>query len=155
MSPRIFTPSTKAEKGEHDENIPFETACDIVGTDVATRVRDAALTIYRTCAEFALTRGLILADTKMEFGLLDDGRLILIDELLTPDSSRFWDADTYEPGRSQPSFDKQFVRDWLKDSGWNKTPPAPALPEEVVQRTQEKYTEAMVRLTGSGPKFTS
>lgn len=149
----IFTPSTKADKGDHDENISFDVACEIVGADVAQRVKESALKIYTECAEFARTKGLILADTKMEFGVLPGGEIILIDELLTPDSSRFWDAEIYEPGRSQPSFDKQYVRDWLKDSGWNKTPPGPVLPEDVVQRTHEKYTEAMMRLTGKTPRY--
>ena len=149
----IFTPSTKADQGEHDENISFDVACDIVGRDVAEKVRTTALSIYTECAAFARTKGLILADTKMEFGVLPDGELILIDELLTPDSSRFWDAHIYEPGKSQPSFDKQYVRDWLKDSGWNKTPPGPVLPADVVTKTVEKYTDAMVRLTGSGPDY--
>ncbi len=149
----IFTPSTKADRGEHDENISFEEACSIVGRDLAERVRDNALNIYNKCAEYALERGLILADTKMEFGVMPDGELILIDELLTPDSSRFWDANTYEPGRAQPAFDKQYVRDWLTDSGWNKTAPGPELPDTVVDRTTEKYIEAMVRLTDSEPYF--
>ncbi len=142
----VFTPATKAESG-HDENIPFEEACRIVGADVAEKVRDLTLKVYCFAAEFALKRGIIIADTKLEFGL-HDGSLILIDEVLTPDSSRFWPADQYEPGRSQPSFDKQFVRDYLETLSWNKQPPAPALPPEVVAKTTEKYLEACQRLTG-------
>ena len=143
----IFTPSTKAAQGLHDENISFEIACDIVGVDIATKVRDTALTIYNACAEHALERGLILADTKMEFGILPDGEMILIDELLTPDSSRFWDVETYAPGGPQPAFDKQYIRDWLISIGFNKQPPAPEVPPDVVKKTVEKYMEAMRRLT--------
>jgi phosphoribosylaminoimidazole-succinocarboxamide synthase len=142
----VFTPATKAESG-HDENISFEEACRIVGADVAEKARDLTLKIYCFAADFALQRGIIIADTKFEFGL-QDGRLILIDEVLTPDSSRFWPAAQYEPGRSQPSFDKQFVRDYLETLGWNKQPPAPALPPAVVARTTEKYLEAHKLLTG-------
>lgn len=142
----IFTPATKAETG-HDENISFEQAAGIVGKDTAEQVRAASLKIYNTARDYARKRGIIIADTKFEFGLLD-GQLILIDEVLTPDSSRFWPADQYQPGKSQPSFDKQFVRDYLETLDWNKTPPAPALPEEVVARTQAKYLEAYERLTG-------
>lgn len=142
----IFTPATKAETG-HDENISFERAAGIVGADVAARARDASLKIYNTARDYARKRGIIIADTKFEFGLLD-GKLLLIDEVLTPDSSRFWPADQYEPGKGQPSFDKQFVRDYLETLDWDKTPPAPALPAEVVARTQAKYLEAYERLTG-------
>jgi phosphoribosylaminoimidazole-succinocarboxamide synthase len=142
----IFTPATKAETG-HDENISFEQAAEIVGKDIAQRVRTASLRIYNTARDYARKRGIIIADTKFEFGLLD-GELILIDEVLTPDSSRFWPADQYQPGKSQPSFDKQFVRDYLETLDWNKTPPAPALPDEVVARTQAKYLDAYERLTG-------
>ena len=142
----IFTPSTKADQGLHDENISFETACEIVGTDLANRVKDLSLTIYNSCAEYALSKGLILADTKMEFGLLPNGDLIIIDELLTPDSSRFWDVEIYEPGKAQPSFDKQYIRDWLLSIGFNKQPPAPEVPENVVAKTVDKYREAMGRL---------
>jgi phosphoribosylaminoimidazole-succinocarboxamide synthase len=142
----VFTPATKAVSG-HDENIPFEEACRIVGADLAEKARDLTLKIYCFAADFALKRGIIIADTKLEFGL-HDGQLILIDEVLTPDSSRFWPADQYEPGRSQPSFDKQFVRDYLETLSWNKQPPAPALPPEVVAKTTEKYLEAFQRLTG-------
>jgi len=142
----VFTPATKAETG-HDENISFEEACGIVGQDIAEQARDLSLKIYSFAAEYALKRGLIIADTKFEFGLRD-GKLILIDEVLTPDSSRFWPADKYEAGRGQPSFDKQFVRDYLETLSWNKQPPAPALPPEVIAKTTEKYLEAYARLTG-------
>jgi phosphoribosylaminoimidazole-succinocarboxamide synthase len=142
----IFTPATKAETG-HDENIPFDRAAEIVGTDIAERVRAASLKLYRFASDYARRRGIIIADTKFEFGLRD-GILILIDEALTPDSSRFWPADQYQPGKAQPSFDKQFVRDYLETLDWNKTPPAPALPPEVVARTQAKYMDAYERLTG-------
>lgn len=142
----IFTPATKAETG-HDENISFERAAGIVGRDIAERARAASLKIYNFARDYARRRGIIIADTKFEFGLLN-GELLLIDEVLTPDSSRFWPADQYAPGKSQPSFDKQFVRDYLETLNWNKTPPAPALPAEVVARTQAKYLEAFERLTG-------
>lgn len=141
----IFTPSTKAEIGLHDENIPFETAAKMLGPDLAAQVRSVSLDIYREAAAYARTRGIIIADTKFEFGLYQ-GKMILIDEVLTPDSSRFWPADRYRPGQSQPSFDKQYVRDWLLASGWDKKPPAPELPEEVVRNTAAKYTEALHRL---------
>jgi phosphoribosylaminoimidazole-succinocarboxamide synthase len=144
----IFTPSTKAAVGAHDENISFEEAATLIGTDLAGQVRDVSLALYAAAAEHALTRGIIIADTKFEFGLDEADRLVWIDEALTPDSSRFWPADLYRPGSSPPSFDKQFVRDWLEASGWNKQPPAPALPPEIVARTSEKYQEAMVRLLG-------
>jgi phosphoribosylaminoimidazole-succinocarboxamide synthase len=143
----IFTPATKAESG-HDENISFEQAAQIVGGDVAEAVRVASVKLYGFARDYARRRGIIIADTKFEFGLLD-GKLILIDEVLTPDSSRFWPADQYQPGKAQPSFDKQFVRDYLETLDWNKTPPAPALPAEVVARTQAKYLEAYERLTGN------
>lgn len=142
----IFTPATKAETG-HDENIPFAEAARIVGADIAEQARAASLKIYKFARDYARQRGIIIADTKFEFGL-HEGKLILIDEVLTPDSSRFWPADQYQPGRSQPSFDKQSVRDYLETLDWNKQPPAPALPEEVVRRTTEKYLEAYQRLTG-------
>jgi phosphoribosylaminoimidazole-succinocarboxamide synthase len=142
----LFTPSTKAETG-HDENISFEQAAHLIGTDLAERARAASLKIYNFARDYARQRGIIIADTKFEFGLLD-GKLILIDEVLTPDSSRFWPADQYQPGRGQPSFDKQFVRDYLETLDWNKTPPAPALPAEVIASTQAKYLEAYQRLTG-------
>ncbi len=142
----IFTPSTKAAQGAHDENIDFAGAVDLLGKELAERVRDTALELYRAGAEYALQRGIIIADTKFEFGLLD-GELILIDEVLTPDSSRFWPADGYEEGRSQPSFDKQYVRDYLETLDWDKTAPGPELPPDVAQRTSEKYVEAWRRLT--------
>jgi len=142
----IFTPATKAETG-HDLNIPFAEAARLVGAELAAQVRDLSLRLYTEARAYARERGIIIADTKFEFGLWD-GRLILIDEVLTPDSSRFWPADQYAPGRSQPSFDKQFVRDYLETLQWNKTAPGPRLPAEVVQRTQAKYLEAYERLTG-------
>jgi phosphoribosylaminoimidazole-succinocarboxamide synthase len=142
----IFTPATKAETG-HDENIPFTEAARIVGPDIAQQVRSLSLRLYTDARDYARQRGIIIADTKFEFGVFQ-GEVILIDEVLTPDSSRFWPADRYAPGRGQPSFDKQFVRDYLETIPWDKTPPAPALPPEVVQRTQEKYLEAYLRLTG-------
>jgi phosphoribosylaminoimidazole-succinocarboxamide synthase len=142
----IFTPATKAETG-HDENIAFEQAAKIVGADLAEGARAASLKIYHFARDYARRRGIIIADTKFEFGLLD-GKLILIDEVLTPDSSRFWPADQYQPGKSQPSFDKQFVRDYLETLDWNKTPPAPALPPDVVAKTEAKYLDAYQRLTG-------
>jgi phosphoribosylaminoimidazole-succinocarboxamide synthase len=142
----IFTPATKAETG-HDENVSFEQAAGIVGTDIAERARTASLKIYKSAREYARQRGIIIADTKFEFGLFE-GQLLLIDEVLTPDSSRFWPADKYQPGRGQPSFDKQFVRDYLETLDWDKTPPAPALPADVVARTQAKYLEAYEKLTG-------
>jgi phosphoribosylaminoimidazole-succinocarboxamide synthase len=142
----IFTPATKAETG-HDENIPFERAAQIVGKDIAEHVRSASLKIYNFARDYARKRGIIIADTKFEFGQLD-GQLLLIDEVLTPDSSRFWPAAEYQPGKSQPSFDKQFVRDYLETLDWNKTPPGPTLPPAVVAKTQAKYLEAYERLTG-------
>lgn len=142
----IFTPATKAETG-HDENISFEEAACIVGEDIAERVRSASLKIYNFARDYARKRGIIIADTKFEFGQFN-GQLLLIDEVLTPDSSRFWPADLYRPGKSQPSFDKQFVRDYLETLDWNKTPPAPALPPEVLAKTQAKYLDAFERLTG-------
>jgi len=144
----IFTPATKAQSG-HDENISFERAAELIGHDLAARLRDLTLAIYRRAAEYALSRGIIIADTKFEFGFVD-GQLVLADEVLTPDSSRFWPAADYAPGRPQASFDKQFVRDWLETLDWNKQYPAPVLPEEVVAGTWAKYHEAFERLTGSG-----
>jgi phosphoribosylaminoimidazole-succinocarboxamide synthase len=142
----IFTPATKAETG-HDENIAFEMAQSLVGAAAAEQARDLSLKLYRRARDYAKERGIIIADTKFEFGEYD-GRLILIDEALTPDSSRFWPADQYRPGQNQPSFDKQFVRDYLESLTWDKRPPAPALPPEIVAHTQEKYLEAYRRLTG-------
>jgi phosphoribosylaminoimidazole-succinocarboxamide synthase len=144
----IFTPSTKAAVGAHDENISFDQMAELIGRDLATRVRDVSLALYKSAAEYALTRGIIIADTKFEFGLDEGGKLVWIDEALTPDSSRFWPADQYRPGSNPPSFDKQFVRDWLEASGWNKQAPGPALPDEIVAKTSEKYREAMARLLG-------
>jgi phosphoribosylaminoimidazole-succinocarboxamide synthase len=146
----IFTPATKAESGEHDENITFEQIKEIVGVELAERVRGLSLGIYAHAAEFAANRGIIIADTKFEFGMAD-GELLLIDEALTPDSSRFWPADQYVPGRPQPSFDKQFVRDYLESIGFDKQPPAPELPSEIVEKTTEKYREALRLLTTGGP----
>ena len=143
----LFTPSTKAEIGDHDENISFERMVEIVGADVAGELRDKAVAVYSKAREHAATRGIIIADTKFEFGDID-GRVTLIDEVLTPDSSRFWPAEDYEPGRSQASFDKQFVRDWLEESGWEKTPPAPTLPRDVIEATSAKYIEAYEIITG-------
>ncbi len=142
----IFTPSTKAEEG-HDENIRFDHAERIVGSDIARKVRDASIKLYSWARDHARKRGIIIADTKFEFGLLD-GEVILIDEVLTPDSSRFWPMSEYQPGRGQSSFDKQFVRDYLENLGWNKQPPAPKLPADVVAKTAEKYAEAYRCLTG-------
>jgi phosphoribosylaminoimidazole-succinocarboxamide synthase len=142
----IFTPATKAETG-HDENISFEQAVQIVGREVADKVRDFSIQLYSAGREYARQRGIIIADTKFEFGIYE-GKIILIDEVLTPDSSRFWPADQYQPGKGQPSFDKQFVRDYLETLQWNKTPPAPALPPEVASKTAAKYLEAYERITG-------
>ena len=143
----IFTPSTKAEVGDHDENISFAQCAAIIGEDLAKQVRDASLALYQAAVEYAATRGIIIADTKFEFGLDSDGTLTLMDEALTPDSSRFWPADSYQVGTNPPSFDKQFVRDWLESSGWNKEPPAPVIPADIVQKTADKYREALQRLT--------
>ncbi len=144
----IFTPSTKAELGTHDENITFMQTEQLVGAEMAAKVRDTAIALYKAAAEFALTKGIIIADTKFEFGLDKAGNLVLIDEALTPDSSRFWPAEQYKVGINPPSFDKQYVRDWLEACGWNKQPPAPALPAEVASKTSEKYRQAMRQLTG-------
>jgi phosphoribosylaminoimidazole-succinocarboxamide synthase len=144
----IFTPSTKAAVGAHDENINFARMAELIGADLAKQVRDVSLALYKAAAEYALTRGIIIADTKFEFGLDEKGQLVWIDEALTPDSSRFWPADQYQPGSNPSSFDKQFVRDWLEASGWNKQAPGPELPAEIVARTSEKYREAMSRLLG-------
>ena len=147
LSKPIFTPATKEETG-HDQNISFEKMSVMVGADLAKQLRDLTLSIYSRAAEFAKTRGIIIADTKFEFGLFD-GRVIWIDEALTPDSSRFWPADQYATGKNPPSYDKQYVRDWLESTGWDKAPPAPELPSEVVERTREKYLDAYRQLTGS------
>jgi phosphoribosylaminoimidazole-succinocarboxamide synthase len=143
----IFTPATKAAAGSHDENIPFAEVEKLIGAPLAARVRDTALALYRFAAAHALDRGIIIADTKFEFGLDESGTLTLIDEALTPDSSRFWPADTYRPGTSPPSFDKQFVRDYLETLDWNKKAPGPKLPAQIIARTSEKYREALARLT--------
>ena len=142
----LFTPTTKAEEG-HDENMSHQQVVDMVGAEMAAKLEQTSKAVYGFAHDFASERGIILADTKMEFGTID-GQLILIDELLTPDSSRFWDAEGYSPGRSQPNFDKQFVRDWLDSQGWDHEPPAPELPGDVAARTTERYREAYVRLTG-------
>jgi len=145
----VFTPATKEETG-HDQNISFERMSEIIGADLGAQLRDLTLRIYRRAAEYARSRGIIIADTKFEFGLYE-GRVIWIDEALTPDSSRFWPADQYAVGKNPPSFDKQFVRDWLESTGWNKTPPAPELPPDVVAKTREKYIAAYRQLTGAEP----
>ena len=142
----IFTPSTKADIGDHDENIGFEEMVALVGREVAERVRRVSLQLYEQAVEHAAARGIMIADTKFEFGLDADGEVVLIDEVLTPDSSRFWPADEYQPGSSPPSFDKQYVRDYLESTGWDKKPPAPSLPAEVIERTAQKYQEARDRL---------
>ena len=144
----IFTPATKAQEG-HDENIDFDGAARLIGDEsLAQRVREVSIAVYQAAADHARERGIILADTKFEFGLDEHGTLTLGDEVCTPDSSRFWPADQYEPGRGQPSFDKQFVRDWASSTGWDRTPPAPAIPDDVVERTRAKYLEAYERITG-------
>ncbi len=142
----IFTPATKADEG-HDLNIDYATAASIVGDDVAEQVRDLSIAIYKFARAYARDRGIIIADTKFEFGQTEDGQLILIDEVLTPDSSRFWPADLYTPGRGQPSFDKQFVRDYLETLDWDKTPPGPRMPEDIIRKTSEKYQDALKQLT--------
>jgi len=144
----IFTPSTKAEIGTHDENISFEQMVSILGQEAAEELRRLSLAIYSRARDHAATRGIIIADTKFEFGVID-GRTTLVDEVLTPDSSRFWPADEYEPGHGQPSFDKQYVRDWLEESGWDKNPPAPALPPDIVQGTSRRYIDAYELITGT------
>ncbi len=144
----LFTPSSKAAVGEHDENISLAQCAELIGADMAKQVEKAAIALYTQAAEYALTRGVIIADTKFEFGLDENGVLHVMDEVLTPDSSRFWPAESYAVGKNPPSYDKQYVRDWLETSGWNKTPPAPALPADVAAKTSEKYMEAFERLTG-------
>lgn len=143
----IFTPSSKASVGGHDENIDFQAMIKLLGKDLATQVRDVSLALYKEAANYALQRGIIIADTKFEFGVDENNQLILIDEVLTPDSSRFWPADQYQPGTSPVSFDKQFVRDYLETLDWDKTAPGPELPDEIIQKTSEKYREALERLT--------
>ncbi|OIQ71820.1 phosphoribosylaminoimidazole-succinocarboxamide synthase [mine drainage metagenome] len=148
----IYTPAAKAEMGEHDENITFEETVAIVGADLAARIRDISIALYRAASEFAATKGIIIADTKFEFGLDRDGTLVLMDEVLTPDSSRYWPSESYQEGSNPPSYDKQFLRDWLETAQvagrpWSKTPPAPHLPREVIEKTSAKYQEALARLT--------
>ena len=144
----IFTPSTKAALGSHDENVSFEHIARTIGRELAEQVRETSLRLYREAADYALARGIIIADTKFEFGLDEDGQLVLMDEALTPDSSRFWPADQHQPGVNPPSFDKQFVRDYLETLDWDKQPPGPELPPDIVARTVAKYREALARLTG-------
>jgi phosphoribosylaminoimidazole-succinocarboxamide synthase len=148
----IYTPAAKAAVGDHDENITFEKTVEIIGLDLATRIRDISIAIYKAAAQIALTKGIIIADTKFEFGLDSDGTLTLMDEVLTPDSSRYWPQESYQEGSNPPSYDKQFVRDWLEQAlvdgkPWTKTPPAPRVPKEVIERTAAKYREALQRLT--------
>jgi len=145
----LFTPSTKAAMGDHDENISFAQAAELLGESRANEVRDATLRLYIEAADYAATRGIIIADTKFEFGVDEMGKLYLIDEALTSDSSRFWPADQYRVGSNPPSFDKQFIRDWLESSGWNKRAPAPRIPRDVLQKTADKYREAQVKLIGA------
>jgi phosphoribosylaminoimidazole-succinocarboxamide synthase len=147
----IFTPSTKAAVGTHDENISFAQCEAIIGAALAAKVRDTAIALYSAAVDYAATRGIIIADTKFEFGLDEDGTLTLMDEVLTPDSSRFWPVESYAEGQSPPSFDKQFVRDWLESIGWKKQPPAPAVPAQVAQKTADKYREALTKLTSPNP----
>jgi phosphoribosylaminoimidazole-succinocarboxamide synthase len=144
----IFTPSSKEAVGQHDENISYEECETRVGKEIASRIKEISIKLYQEAAAFALTKGIIIADTKFEFGLDDNNNIVLIDEILTPDSSRFWPLDQYREGKSQPSFDKQFIRDWLESSGWNKTPPPPSLPIDVITKTSHKYLEAFQKLTG-------
>ncbi len=152
LSEPIFTPSSKELVGKHDENISYEECEARVGKEVASRIQEISIKLYQEASTFALTKGIIIADTKFEFGLDDENHLVLIDEILTPDSSRFWPLDNYHEGASQPSFDKQFIRDWLENSGWNKTPPPPSLPEDVITKTSQKYLEAFKKLTGQDIK---
>lgn len=144
----IFTPSTKAEVGDHDENISYARCEEVIGSELAAKVRDASIRLYKAAAEYALGKGIIIADTKFEFGLDEDGTLTLMDEVLTPDSSRFWPADQYTEGSNPPSFDKQIIRDWLENSGWNKQAPAPQVPQDIIELTAAKYREALERLAG-------
>ena len=144
----IFTPSSKEAVGHHDENISYEECEARIGKEIASRIKEISIKLYQEASAFALTKGIIIADTKFEFGLDDKNNLVLIDEILTPDSSRFWPLDQYREGTSQPSFDKQFIRDWLESSGWNKTPPPPSLPLDVITKTSQKYLEAFQKLTG-------
>ena len=148
LSEPIFTPSSKEAVGRHDENISYEECEARIGKDITSRIKKISIQLYQEAASFALTKGIIIADTKFEFGLDEQNHLVLIDEILTPDSSRFWPLDQYQEGASQPSFDKQFIRDWLEKSGWNKTAPPPALPDDVINKTSEKYLEVFRKLTG-------
>ena len=152
LSEPIFTPSSKEAVGSHDENISYEECEARVGKDIASQIQEISIKLYQEASNFALTKGIIIADTKFEFGLDEQNRIVLIDEILTPDSSRFWPLDQYREEASQPSFDKQFIRDWLENSGWNKTPPPPSLPEDVIRKTSEKYLEAFKKLTGQDIK---
>ena len=144
----IFTPAAKAEVGTHDENISFEKVVELYGESIATQLRDLTISLYKKAADFAATTGIIIADTKFEFGLDENGQVCLMDEVLTPDSSRFWPAESYEVGMSPPSYDKQFIRDWLETQTWDKTPPAPVPPAEIIEKTAAKYREALVKLSG-------
>ncbi len=144
----IFTPAAKAEVGTHDENISFEKVVELYGESIATQLRDLTISLYKKAADFAATKGIIIADTKFEFGLDENGQVCLMDEVLTPDSSRFWPAENYEVGMSPPSYDKQFIRDWLETQTWDKTPPAPVPPAEIIEKTAAKYREALVKLSG-------
>lgn len=144
----IFTPAAKAEVGTHDENISFEKVVELYGESIATQLRDLTISLYKKAADFAATKGIIIADTKFEFGLDENGQVCLMDEVLTPDSSRFWPAESYEVGMSPPSYDKQFLRDWLETQTWDKTPPAPVPPAEIIEKTAAKYREALVKLSG-------
>ena len=144
----IFTPAAKAEVGTHDENISFEKVVELYGESIATQLRDLTVSLYKKAADFAATKGIIIADTKFEFGLDENGQVCLMDEVLTPDSSRFWPAESYEVGMSPPSYDKQFIRDWLETQTWDKTPPAPVPPAEIIEKTAAKYREALVKLSG-------
>jgi len=144
----IYTPAAKAAVGEHDENITFERTVEMIGADLAGRIRDISIALYQAAADIAAKKGILIADTKFEFGLAPDGTLVLMDEVLTPDSSRYWPADSYVEGRNPPSYDKQFLRDWLEQQPWDKAPPAPTLPAEVIEKTAAKYREALQRLLG-------
>lgn len=144
----IFTPAAKAEVGTHDENISFEKVVELYGESIATQLRDLTISLYKKAADFAATKGIIIADTKFEFGLDENGQVCLMDEVLTPDSSRFWPAESYEVGMSPPSYDKQFIRDWLETQTWDKTPPAPVPPAGIIEKTAAKYREALVKLSG-------
>lgn len=144
----IFTPAAKAEVGTHDENISFEKVVELYGESIATQLRDLTISLYKKAADFAATKGIIIADTKFEFGLDENGQVCLMDEVLTPDSSRFWPAESYEVGMSPPSYDKQFIRDWLETQMWDKTPPAPVPPAEIIEKTAAKYREALMKLSG-------